>query len=471
MIFLKLYKSIQDFSEGVTFRQFVEMTNEPAIEKASIPIPVECVKIAEALKKKDSDEVYAVGGCVRDHLFGKTPKDIDLATNLTYDEIIERAKEAGFRVMEKNSDTFGVAFIHTDSGEDEATEVAPFRSDDGISDGRRPDAVTFGVGIKEDAKRRDFTMNNLYYDFGYGKFGKNVIIDFNENGQGIKDIKDGVVRPVGDPMERFIEDRLRILRLMRFFSRFNDGDVESFLDQETVDAVQKLGKLRSPISINGKELQPIASERIQDEFMKGLQQARNPAQYISNYSKLNLLDSVFPALKIDLSKLNTLKNTRNSDVILAMLLKENKNVKNSLIGLSYSRNQAERIEFLIDALSLNDKNALKMVQNRDKIINRTVVNDKIKIKPEELSATLSQDLQELGRLTNNPELLQAIKHIAAYNLPKIDTSELKKDFKGPAMGAEIKRQREDHYKKSLEDFQNSNSNSKTPSSDVNDRLS
>lgn len=488
MRFTYLYKrfsvSNKHLLEGLTFRQFIETTKEPTMVRAEISIPTECVKIAEALTSGSSQtEVYAVGGCVRDHLFGKKPKDIDLTTNLTDKEIIERVEKAGFTVKEKNSDTFGVVFVHTNSGEKEATEVAPFRSDDGVSDGRRPDQVTFGVDITSDAERRDFTINNLYYDFGYGRFGKNLILDFNENGQGIKDINDRVVRPVGDPMERFIEDRLRILRLMRFFSRINKGDITNFLDQKTSRSVEKLGNLRSPISLDEKQLQPISPERIQDEFMKGLQQALNAAQYISNYHKLGLLDSVFPNLNIDLSQLNILQNTKNSDVILALLLKGNKNVKDSLKGLKYSGNQAERVQFLIDALSLDAKNALNVAKDRNKILNRTVMVDnpeddnKIQLSREQLSARLSLDLQELGRLTGNTQMLQSILHLAGnyeveddendeeeivpdgvwiskpYESPKINSQELmNQGYKGQKLGNEIRTRQAKHYGDSLEDF-------------------
>lgn len=465
-------KIVESRSEKMTFRLFMEMSEQPTTMEGNIPIPKECVKIAEALTRNyPRTEVYAVGGCVRDHLFGKTPKDIDLTTNLTYDEIIQRVEKAGFDVMEKNSDTFGVVFVHTRSGEREATEIAPFRSDEGVADGRRPDQIKMGVPIYEDAERRDFTMNNLYYDFGYGKYGQNLILDFNDGGQGLQDIKNKTVRTVGNPNERFTEDRLRILRLMRFFSRFNEGDITEFVDPETIQAINRFGDLRQSMDLgDGRQLAPIAPERIQDEFLKGLKQAQNTSQYVANYAKLGLLEVVFPKLQVDTSQLHVLQNTKNPDVVLAWVLRGNQNVEKQLLGLKYSGNQSERVQFLIDALHFGVEDAFDMIKRRDRALSRTVKADdpetgeETQLSKEQLSAQLSQDLRELARLTGNKQMLQVMMHLGGhhkddqwhhppYQPPKFDAQELMaQGFKGPALGQEIKKRTIDHYGNSLEDF-------------------
>lgn len=470
-------KVIESRFDKMTFRTFMEMSKQPATVQANIPIPKECLKIAEALTKNyPRTEVYAVGGAVRDFLFGKMPKDVDLTTNLSDKEIIERVERAGFSVMTKNSETFGVIFVHTNSGEREPTEVAPFRSDEGVADGRRPDAVTFGVDISQDAERRDFTMNNLYYDFGYGKYGKNLILDFNDEGQGLKDIKNKTVRTVGDPNERFIEDRLRILRLMRFFSRFNSGDITKFVDEKTIQAINRLGDLKNPIDLgDGRRLAPIAPERIQTEFLSGLRQAQRTYQYVANYAKLGLLDVVFPKLQVDTSQLQVLQNTKNPDVVLAWILRGNQNVEKQLLDLKYSSNQAERIQFLIDTLHFGIDDAFDMIKRRDRALSRTVKIDhpenpgeQIQLSQDQLSAQLSQDLRELAKLTGNKQILQTLTHLGGhhqgekwhhppYQPPKFDAQQLmSQGFKGPALGKEIKNRTISHYGSSLEDFKNKN---------------
>ena len=262
------------------FKSYFEMSNQPVTMPLDIQIPEDCVRIAQALKAPDpqNTEIYGVGGCVRDAINGQSPKDFDLVTNIDANEITQRLHDAGITANVKNNqNTFNVVFAN--AGGDEPVEVAGFRSDGVSSDGRRPDQIDTDVGIEEDAMRRDLTMNNLYYDFGYGKYGKNVAVDFNPQGQGIQDAQNGVARPVGNAFERFAEDRLRILRLIRFFSRFNDGDINEFTDEATLQAIHQLGDLRAPTSIEGTELIPITSERIQEEFLKGLRTAKDAKSY------------------------------------------------------------------------------------------------------------------------------------------------------------------------------------------------
>ena len=464
-------------SEG--FRNFME-TTQPTTVEGNIAIPKECMIIAEALTKGyPNTEVYAVGGCVRDYLFGKQPKDIDLTVNLSDEEIIKRVEKAGLTAKDKDSETFGVIFVHTNSGEKEPTEVAPFRTDVGVSDGRRPDQVKFGVDITDDAMRRDFTMNNLYYDFGFGRFGKNLIIDFNPEGQGIQDVKNKVVRPVGDPMERFIEDRFRILRLMRFFSRFNDGDVSEFLDDRTMESIEHLGNLRQPVDLgDGKQLQPISGERIQSEFVKGLEQSQNTAQYLKNFVKLGLMDQVFPGLKVDDAQLQTLQNSKNSKVVFAWLLKGNKKVAESLNSLNYPNNFAKPVQFLVDALTMGTENAFNMIKRRDQqfLGKKAVGANSVPLSPQEIenqnrqiAISMSRDLQELAQLTGNRDIMNVLTHLGGkwqddkndwqhepYKPPNYVPELTQQGLKGADLGAEIKRRSATHYDQSLQSFNQQN---------------
>ncbi len=153
---------------------------------------------------------YMAGGCVRDALLGRQPKDYDVATDATPDAIrnvFGTRKTLAFGV------SFGVVGVLPPKGgrglglSVQPTEVATFRSDGYYSDGRRPDSVHFG-DARHDALRRDFTVNGLFYDPL-----SDQVIDFVE---GVKDLKQGVLRTIGNPVERFSEDKLRMLRAVRF---------------------------------------------------------------------------------------------------------------------------------------------------------------------------------------------------------------------------------------------------------------
>ena len=147
-------------------------------------------------------EAYLAGGCVRDRLLGREPQDYDVATAAppeTVREIFPRTVPVGAQ--------FGVILVVEG---DERFEVATFRSDDAYVDGRRPTAVHFG-SAREDACRRDFTINALFEDPLTGK-----IHDFVG---GIADLRAGVVRAIGDAAARIAEDRLRMLRAVRFAAR------------------------------------------------------------------------------------------------------------------------------------------------------------------------------------------------------------------------------------------------------------
>lgn len=147
---------------------------------------------------------YFVGGCVRDLLLGRQPKDFDVATSAPPDQVLTLFEKT-FAVGAH----FGVVLVC--SGEI-VTEVATFRSDGAYSDGRRPDAVQFSTSPEEDVKRRDFTINGMMLDPV-----DNSVLDFVG---GMQDLQTGLIRAIGDPAERFTEDKLRLLRGVRFAARF-----------------------------------------------------------------------------------------------------------------------------------------------------------------------------------------------------------------------------------------------------------
>ena len=160
--------------------------------KLKLNIPSDIKKLHK-LFKKNGKQLYVVGGAVRDAILGKSPKDFDLTTDAKPDEVLAIAKQGGFKSVEVGKQ-FGVVVVG-------GHEIATFRKD--IGKGRRPDAVDY-TDIKGDVKRRDLTINALFYDIGKG-----TIVDLVG---GIKDLKKKKIRTVGTPEKRFDEDPLRKLR-------------------------------------------------------------------------------------------------------------------------------------------------------------------------------------------------------------------------------------------------------------------
>lgn len=221
------------------------------------------LKIIEILKKA-GHEAYWAGGCVRDMLLGIEPVDFDIATSAKPDEIeallehtIPVGKQFGVILAVKNGHHF---------------EVATFRSDSGYTDGRRPGAVAF-TNAEEDAKRRDFTINGLFYDPLTDR-----VIDY-VGGQ--KDLDNHLIRFIGEPHERILEDHLRILRAVRFKNQF---DFQYHPD--TYKALEKHAKLAAKVS----------SERIRDELNRILLN-NNTTRALEELSDLELLHEILPEMQ------------------------------------------------------------------------------------------------------------------------------------------------------------------------------
>jgi tRNA nucleotidyltransferase/poly(A) polymerase len=195
------------------------------------------LSIIQTLTKAGHQAVFA-GGCVRDQLLGKEPKDYDIATNALPEEV-QRLFPGSHAVGAH----FGVILVHRGGFH---FEVATFRSDGSYSDGRRPDEVTFTTAI-EDAKRRDFTVNGLFEDPLTGE-----ILDYVE---GRADLEARVLRAIGDPMARFTEDHLRLLRAVRF---------ATVLGFEIEDRTWKALCQLAP------QVRHVSAERIRDELVKTL---------------------------------------------------------------------------------------------------------------------------------------------------------------------------------------------------------
>ncbi|MFT3992065.1 MAG: CCA tRNA nucleotidyltransferase [Luteolibacter sp.] len=190
-------------------------------------------------------EAFFAGGCVRDPLLGLAPKDYDIATSATPAQVLEI-----FPGSNQVGAHFGVVIVHQDGHH---IEVATFRTDGSYRDGRRPESITFSTA-REDAQRRDFTINGLFQHPETGE-----IIDYVG---GLDDLKSGVLRAIGDPAARFSEDALRLLRAVRFSNRLHFP-----LEEKTASAVKSCAPLLGKIS----------PERIRDEFSRIITSPRRRA--------------------------------------------------------------------------------------------------------------------------------------------------------------------------------------------------
>lgn len=184
------------------------MFRDARTERTAMPEMPHCIPPPEVMAilarlRQAEYSAYLCGGCVRDALLGKTPKDYDIASSAPPDAV-----ERLFPRTIPIGKAFGVMLVEGEDGG--RYEVATFRSESGYADGRRPDAVAFS-SAEEDARRRDFTMNALFCDPFTGE-----IIDYVG---GVADLRRRLVRTVGDPAERFAEDHLRLLRAVRFTAR------------------------------------------------------------------------------------------------------------------------------------------------------------------------------------------------------------------------------------------------------------
>ncbi|MFA6519302.1 MAG: HD domain-containing protein [Candidatus Paceibacterota bacterium] len=209
-------------------------------------IPSEIKVVGDGLRKAGF-ESYLVGGCVRDLIIGLEPKDWDITTNATPGQI-----QAAFPDSFYEND-YGTVGIKTGSEDPRISiiEATPYRTESEYSDKRRPDSVTFGTSLLEDLARRDFTINAIALEDSKGQ-----LIDPYD---GQKDIKDKLVRAVGNANERLNEDALRMLRAVRLVAELDFG-----IDGDTASA----------ISQNSEHLSHVSRERVRDELIRILNSSK-----------------------------------------------------------------------------------------------------------------------------------------------------------------------------------------------------
>lgn len=372
------------------FRRFIENDEQEGQESmiARIPLDPEVHLLKQIFERADFDLVLA-GGAVRDYLFHVhsgagskfKPKDIDLATNAPPEVVTEIlrspiAKAKGIKPIPVG-EAFGVIMAQVprlDSSDEtkyEGYEIATFREDIGKTGGHKPEDVRFGVTRQEDAKRRDLTMNALMYDIPLSPGEDGAIHDYN-GGLGFEDIKNKIARPVGDPAERFDEDPLRPLRLIRFFSRYNPGGPEVIerSDPKTAKSLKQYSELRN-----------ISNERIGQEFLAGLQSSLNPVNFLKILNHFGYMNRIFGGLKVNtrVDQLYKLRNNeglmRSPKIVMAFLLKDNDSnqVAARLKTLSAASAEIDRfklpdnVKFLIDLLKFDPSEVARYSRQRERL--------------------------------------------------------------------------------------------------------
>jgi len=362
------------------------------------------IKIIERLHREGFQALLA-GGCVRDMLLRRRAKDFDVATNAEPKDVIKM-----FRRTLKVGAKFGVVIVLI---EDKQVEVATFRTETGYADGRHPASVKF-ADAAEDASRRDFTINGMFYDPL-----KKMVIDYVG---GRADLKKRLVRTIGKPRERFGEDYLRMLRAVRFSTQLGFA-----IERQSWSA----------ICSNSKSIVKISGERIAME-LEGILVSPNRAAGVSLLIKSGLAEAIFPAFggepaKLAVSVLGQLRKKIDFALALAGLFAgwpaEFAIEKCEVLKLS--RNQTKHIKFLLT--------------NRGKLLNE-------RISLAELKMTLAEpyfgDLYELQRaiqkagrksagvLVNLRKRIKALGDIELRPKPLLDGHDLIRlgAVPGPALG-------------------------------------
>jgi tRNA nucleotidyltransferase/poly(A) polymerase len=367
-------------------------------------IPEDIRKIQKVFKS-NGKELFLVGGSVRDALLGKPIKDYDLATEAKPDEVIEMLKDQPFitNIIETGK-SFGVINALTDNDE---YEIATFRSESGYEDSRRPSNVEF-TDIATDVSRRDLTVNALFYDLD-----TNEVVDLVG---GIEDLKKGVIKTVGDPSERFEEDKLRVLRAIRFAARFG-SDVDEKIDQ---------------LLSKGIDLSMISGERIRDEFIKGIKTSKSTVNFLSMLDKYGLFNAIFPNVKINK---NFIESNESELVIASLLL--------PLITISDISQIEKRLNTLkYSTQEIRDITALMLLTQFEP---EDVVPMKKKLQLSSLSDKQIKTFASLMNLETN-----LIDKLLQFNLSVSGQDVMKKfDIKGPEVGKVINQIEVEKFKKTL----------------------
>lgn len=345
--YVQIVENSQETSNKDWRKSFIKMDKgfvpptkmRPVIEAFLKSGEIELTNDASKKVTMPKKTLFLVGGPVRDFLLNKTIKDYDLATNATPEQIAQILSSAGFKMADERSGKTGKpmnlnfkpeiaesgekkywfikgrdasqdgkVFVISAVVDKEEFEIATFRKDAKVTDGAAE--VDFVDNPIDDASRRDLTINSLYIELSKADGPNDKLYD--PTGKGYHDVKNGVVRTVGKASDRFNEDKLRILRAIRFHARFGNGET---MDSDIENSISQF-----------KHLDGVALERIKDEFVKGLLHPDVDTQkYLNIYNRTGLLKKVFPELTF--KNFNSIpdqfRQKKDKPLILAWILQDN----------------------------------------------------------------------------------------------------------------------------------------------------
>ena len=350
-----------------------------------LKIPNDVIKIHKAFKKSGK-QLYVVGGAVRDAILGKTPKDFDLATNAKPEEVEKIAKDNGIS-SKPIGKAFGVVSLFINKVE---YEIATFRKD--IGSGRRPTSVDY-TDIQGDVKRRDLTVNALFYDID-----KKEIVDLVG---GIADLKKKNIRTVGKAKERFDEDPLRKLRALRFWTRLGGT-----LDKELLDALQ-----------TDPSLKGVSGERIKDEFLKSIKSSKNTKEYMDMCDKIGFTSQILPNLKIS----NPYPKINDHILFLAWILRKNSPMVLSTIlnKIKYTNDERDEIVYLNTLQDFKPENIVAYKKGQSKADNNRIIT---------FGKMIGKDMNKFVKYK-----------------PSVTFKDVPKDLKGPAIGLWMNDKEKENY--------------------------
>ena len=245
-----------------------KMRYNDVMKNVDLSVPQEARVVCETLQKAGF-EAYLVGGCVRDMLLGREPKDWDVTTNAKPEQIQELFVETFYE------NDYGTVGVVTESGDPKlrVIEITPYRIESGYSNARHPDEVRFSDKLSDDLKRRDFTINAVAYN--------PVTQELVDEHAGREDLLRRTIATVGDAHERFEEDALRMLRAIRI-----SAELDFTISSETAVGIAK----------NAAQLNKISRERVRDEFTRIIESPR-PMQALYMAQKLGILTCIAARLE------------------------------------------------------------------------------------------------------------------------------------------------------------------------------
>jgi len=311
------------------------------------------------------ESLFIVGGAVRDALLGVTSSDFDLATSAHPSKTIEIVEKAGFSTLTVGA-SFGVVIAQV-SDQPEGIEIATFREDVGA--GRRPDSVEFS-NIEADVLRRDFTVNALFFDLN-----SNKIVDLVG---GIDDLKNKVIRTVGNPNIRFSEDPLRKLRALRFVNRI-DGCT---LDERTGESLKK-----------NPSLEGVSTERIREELLKSIDSAVNVNRLLNMLHAFDMFKEIFPGHFVQWH-VNRVFDEDTKFAVIPWLLKGNAwtGGDEELHKLKFTREEITNITFLHRLLVFQPRDIVIIKKLEERI---TLADEQVRLWGDLIGATLPATIKSI----------------------------------------------------------------------------